>query len=241
MDFIHFEESTHTYRLGGPNGVVVPSVTQIMKAAGIIDDSFYNDTGRFRGSAVHRATQLLDESDLSPDEGSLDWESLDPELLPYVQAYGKFKLESGFIPEEIEKAVFYQSKLSSYYNKPITGRRLTLQGLWTEPALPIDFAGTLDRAGTFPKLGASKGRYAVLDIKTGSIPSWAGIQLAAYAMLLPSEVPPRRFALLLKKNGKYKLQEFRDEEDYVAFYGACHIVEGKRLINEWRTKNGKSN
>lgn len=213
-----FDEQTHTYLLDGHE---IPSVTQIMKVAGIIDGSFYNDVGRLRGSAVHLATQYLDEGELNPENGALDWASLDAEITPYVHAYVRFKQESGFVPEMIEKRVLHTRDVG----KP--------------PC--IAYAGTLDRTGHFPCTGSPSGSYAILDIKTGSIPKWAGIQLAAYAHALPPEIPIRRFALQLKNTGKYKLQEFKDTDDYMAFYGACHIVQGQRLINQWRVKNGKSN
>lgn len=211
-----FDEETHTYRL---DGRVIPSVTQILKSAGVIDDSFYNEEGRVRGTAVHLATQYL-------DEGDLEWESLDPEIIPYVKAYQKFKEESGFIPELIEKKVFKRADSSR--------------------ASVIDYAGTLDRAGKFSPDFMPQSRqdffssdYCLIDLKTGAAPQWAGAQLAGYAItLLPQMV--RRFVLLLKKNGKYKLQEFKNPDDYSVFYGACHVVQGKELIQKyWRTKNGK--
>lgn len=212
-DKFSFDEATHTYYY---DGFEVPSVTQIMKNAGIIDDRFYNEEARIRGSAVHLATQYL-------DEGDLDWDSLDDLIVPYVKAYQKFKLDSGFVPEFIEKRIYHKAK----------------PGM----AVCIDYAGTLDRAGIFADFLPQKrcdlirDKYAVIDLKTGSIPEWAGIQLAAYALgLLPKM--PRRFALLLKKDGKYKLQEFKKSSDYGAFYGACHMMVGSKLIKGWRDKHG---
>lgn len=203
-----FDEQSHIYRI---NGVEIPSVTQILKNAGIIDSTFYTEESRLRGTAVHLATQYL-------DEGNLDWSSLDETLIPYVQAYKKFKDESGFSPDLIEERIYRKAT----HDRPIC----------------LDYAGTLDRAGTFVILDHDSD-YGIVDIKTGSVPEWAGIQLAAYALgLLPKT--PRRFALLLKKNGKYKLQEFKDSSDYTAFYGACHSMLGSRLINEWRERNGKA-
>lgn len=91
-----FDPITHTFKI---NGVPVPSVTQALKAANIIDDRFYTDEARERGIAVHAACHYLDEE-------CLDWETVAPEIVPYVEAYQRFKDESGFVPALIEEPVF---------------------------------------------------------------------------------------------------------------------------------------
>ena len=45
-----FDADTHTYRL---RDVSVPSVTQLLVLEGLVDDRFYTDEGRARGTAVH--------------------------------------------------------------------------------------------------------------------------------------------------------------------------------------------
>lgn len=88
-----FDEDLHAYLL---DGNPLPSVTEILKAEGFIDTRFYDDWSRERGSYVHLATQL-------DDLNILDEEKLDPVILPYLEAWRKFKKESGFIIQEIEK------------------------------------------------------------------------------------------------------------------------------------------
>jgi hypothetical protein len=87
-----FDDVTHTYRY---NGVEVVSVTQAIKAAGLINDTWYTPMSRDRGRAVHLATQF-------EDEGCLDEDSLDPVVEPYLIGYRKFKVDTGFKPELIE-------------------------------------------------------------------------------------------------------------------------------------------
>ena len=65
----------------------LPRVTEILKAAGLIDTKWLTEHGRDRGSAVHAATQYYDEHDL--DEASLD-----PQIAGYVAAYRKWRQES---------------------------------------------------------------------------------------------------------------------------------------------------
>ena len=76
-----FDNSKHEYRF---NGVVVPSVTQILKAVGLSDYS-YIPTGVLqiateRGTVVHKIIEWY-EQDI------LDASSIDPELKGYFESY----------------------------------------------------------------------------------------------------------------------------------------------------------
>lgn len=95
-DGFTYSEPTHQYFI---DGVEVPSVTTILKSAGIIDDRFYTEVGRERGTAVHLACQLLDEDDL-------DFDSVAEEISGYLKAYQSFKKDSGFVPLKIEEGVY---------------------------------------------------------------------------------------------------------------------------------------
>jgi hypothetical protein len=68
--------------------MTLPRVTDILKAAGLIDSRWFSEWGRQRGSAVHLATRYL-------DEGRLDRGSLDDAVAPRVRQYERFLLESG--------------------------------------------------------------------------------------------------------------------------------------------------
>ena len=80
------DEAAHLYTVAG---VERPSVTQILKDAGLIDTTWYTEEARERGKAVHLATQFLDEDDL-------DWNTVVPNYRGYVQAWERFKTESRF-------------------------------------------------------------------------------------------------------------------------------------------------
>lgn len=75
---IELDRDTHTY---SPN---LPSVTTILKSAGLIDTAFYTEDGRKRGSAVHLACELLDQNDL-------DESTVDPQIAGYLDAYRNFR------------------------------------------------------------------------------------------------------------------------------------------------------
>lgn len=109
-DQLTFDEATHTYRL---LGAVVPSVTQILAPlasfAGI--PASVLDAKRDLGRRVHLACQLLDEDDL-------DWDSVEPDVGGYLDAWLSFRKDTGAVILQNEKQV-------------------------AEPLL--QFAGTLDR------------------------------------------------------------------------------------------------
>jgi hypothetical protein len=72
-------------------------VTEVLDLAGVTDHQFCTDEGRWKGSEVHRATELLDRGRLKkcPDE-----------ILGHVAAYKRFKEECHFVPIEIEVSCF---------------------------------------------------------------------------------------------------------------------------------------
>jgi hypothetical protein len=90
-----FDEASHTYRL---EGIILPSITQVLGAVGITHDDFYDEASRVRGTAVHRACWFLTENDL-------DWKTVSPGIEPYVRAYERFLKESGFKAIWCEKAM----------------------------------------------------------------------------------------------------------------------------------------
>jgi hypothetical protein len=86
------------------NGIPRPSVTSVLKVAGLINDDWYTEASRRRGSAVHAACHYLDEDDL-PES----WLETSPHA-GYVRAWQKFKSETHFTPSLIEHRIFH-SKL----------------------------------------------------------------------------------------------------------------------------------
>lgn len=85
---LQFDAETHTYRLGD---VVLPSVSDIIRPltnlGGIPKGTL--EFARDRGTAVHRACELLDLEELGLDE--LDRSTLDDRILPYLSGYEKFR------------------------------------------------------------------------------------------------------------------------------------------------------
>ncbi len=112
-----FNYATHEYRF---NGVVMPSVTQILKAVGLSDYSRVPaDTLQRtaeRGRVVHEIIELY-------ERGTLDESTIDPALRGYFESYLRAK-DAGLLPERpsaIEKMVYsekykYCGMLDQLYN-----------------------------------------------------------------------------------------------------------------------------
>lgn len=94
-----FNKQLHEYKY---DGVVLPSVTQILENVGLSDFSAVNSRvmqiAQERGSFVHLATQLF-------DQGELDESTVDPELSGYLDGWKAFV--SDFKPKftAIEKMI----------------------------------------------------------------------------------------------------------------------------------------
>jgi hypothetical protein len=119
------------------------------------------------------------------DEGALNYRTVPKGLRGYRKAYRTWKRQSGF------------------------------NVLWVEKQFvsPFGFAGTIDRAGSFPATTMYlSGTSAVLDFKTGPIADWTALQLCAYSLAIdprPSIARNiRRIGLQLKPDGTYRVREF---------------------------------
>lgn len=116
---IQFDASTHKYWHDGQR---VISVTQALEATGLF---FYPETmemleARGRGTIVHDATELF-------DKGTLDWNSLDDVIEPYVLQYEEAKHDLKFTVKEWEVKVYHKTldyagrfdKLATYQRKKV--------------------------------------------------------------------------------------------------------------------------
>jgi hypothetical protein len=94
-------DDAHVYRY---DGRIVPSVTQVLRDAGLIDFSGVPadvlEAARWRGTLVHKATEFY-------DRGVLDEADLDERLVGYVQAWKRFRSDTGFVPATIEQFVYH--------------------------------------------------------------------------------------------------------------------------------------
>ena len=96
---LNFNAEKHEYSL--PTGEVLISVTQVIDRSGLVDTSHFTEFHRMRRQAVHMACEY-------DDRGCLDESSIDPRILPYVEAYRRFKAEVEFA--HYPRATSHQSR-----------------------------------------------------------------------------------------------------------------------------------
>lgn len=101
MNSLTFNAQLHEYRL---DGVVIPSVTQILKAEGInnfgmVSEDVLNTNALF-GKAVHKCVEYW-------FRGTLDETTVDPALIPYLSGWDNFVEDFGFVVMESEVQGFH--------------------------------------------------------------------------------------------------------------------------------------
>lgn len=96
-----FDETTHTYCI---DGKPVPSVTQVLSEAGIVDRTWFTDAGAERGTFVHEMTALYDQGELDEDE-------VDPAIKPYLEAWKRFTVDTRWQSIFIEQQYFSEQYL----------------------------------------------------------------------------------------------------------------------------------
>ncbi len=198
-----FDAGRHLYLL---DGRPIPSVTQVIGESGVVDYSFCAPEHLLRGTYVHQACQFY-------DEGCLDEESVDPAIRPYLDAYILFRREAGFIPDLIERRLYYAQ----------------FQGVWHGWHPTLKYAGTLDRTGT---LANHPGKW-LIDLKSGVPNSGVMLQLAAYAALMPDPRAYNLAAVYLRRNGTYSLSPVPSGQfdlHFAGFSGALALYNWKRTM-----------
>lgn len=93
---LEFDETNHIFTLDGRR---IASVTQVLSH--FIPhwncDPWYLE----RGKVVHKATELY-------DKGTLDSDSVDPQIQGYLQGWEKFRFDYEFVPTHIEFKTYHK-------------------------------------------------------------------------------------------------------------------------------------
>ena len=162
---LHFDSDSHIYTI---HGQPVPSVTQCLKEAGLIDESWYSPAAAERGTFVHQACALYDKDEL-------DMKTLDPLLSPYVEAWAKFRKQMPVPLVIIEQPYF--SLEHGFAGTPDRawvdiGKRFVVADIKSGPLpkwLPLQLAGCSILINAFSGMGVelrSNGNFSVKEVKT---------------------------------------------------------------------------
>lgn len=233
-----FFDDTHTYTVDGEE---FPSVSEISRFAsreiyGEVNQ--YNlDNAASRGSAVHKATEILDKY------GKVE---CDEDIVPYLQAYVQFRKDFGIKDyAHIEKALAneelkYAGTIDRIYQVDDNFANAVFD--------KCKYYYVLDDNGKLEKKKETfvvpQNMLAIIDIKSSSVVQHilALIQLNAYCLSVEQngigEVGSL-FILHLEKDGKYKLIPYQINPN---LFKACLILhkalkKNKRVKKE-NTENG---
>jgi hypothetical protein len=102
---IELDRETHTYSNG------LPSVTDILRSAGLIDASWFTPQAWMRGRAVHLACEYY-------DQGDLDEETIDPEIAGYLEAYKRYRACAGQAGNNEWIEIPRQDKMGTFAGTP---------------------------------------------------------------------------------------------------------------------------
>ncbi len=201
-----FQPKDHRYFLDGRE---IPSNTTMIKEAGLIDDRWFTEESRERGTAVHQACHFLCEKDL-------DWSTVRPDYVPYVQACADFIKTTGF---QVERNEFPVWSHHGYATTPdamgiLDGRRSL-----------INFkTGSISRWVPLQLYGE---KIAVNERIQEQVEPWTG----GLEYINGHPYPERVYALELRANGKWKLHPFNEQDLTEVFIGMVRL-------HHWRKHNG---
>ena len=94
-DFLEYAEDEHAYY---KNGVAIPSVTQILKHAGLVSPYMMDAEAAWRGQQVHEITA-------KDDIERVDMRTITERFRPYLRAWRAFRRDTGFSVTEVEARV----------------------------------------------------------------------------------------------------------------------------------------
>lgn len=195
MTEIEFDEQSHTYKL---NGAQVPSVTQIIKP--LVKEGGSDETRDYK----RQIGKALDAAISMNERNTLDIYGLDPAIVPFFDAWLKFKRESGF-RVLLNQCIVYSKKLR--------------------------FAGQLDLLGT--RAEGPPVPDELLDTKcVWTMDPATAIQTAGYDLGLREShgiKVKKRGGVQLLRDGTYRYYPYTDPLDEQVFKSCLSILSWKRL------------
>lgn len=210
MTQFRFDREAHAYYLGAER---IPGVTAVLSQ--VVDFSFVSDEVLARkceiGSALHLAIEL-------DQAHELDEESIDPAVVPYFDAWRKFKHEHrAWQVWASEKPVY--SRLYRYGCTP------DLWGLMEDGSASLTpFVTEIKSSASVHPAVALQTAAQLTAIAERQAPSSPSV---AHRMIRNA----RRFALQLRPNGTYKLQEFTQRDDFAQFLALLSTYRWKQRNN----------
>lgn len=197
------DRATHAYTL---NGVSVPSVTDVINAAG--NYGWFSARSAWRGSVIHALCEIYDED--NPGNKKL------PDMEEWADAF--LDHDPKYYPSE--EHLLHASGWVRFRREILLGKFQAIEKPLLHNRNGFCYAGTPDRVTLA----------VILDIKSGEVTKEARLQLAAYSELAGSVF--QRIAVQLSPDGGYTVREFpvtERREDLDVFHEVLNLYN-------WRQK-----
>jgi hypothetical protein len=210
-----FDAATHTYTL---DGVPVPSVTQILRASGLIDFTGIPESileaARVRGTTVHQAIAYFNDGDLDLEQFRIDF----PDYVGYLEGWLSFCQQRHFV------SVLSECRIAS--------RRHQIAGT-------IDCLGELDGEAVLIDYATGRPQDVAKDLQTAAYLSFA------LDMSIDADADPRlvdffkrhalirRYAVSLNRDGTFGLHRYDDPGDFRKFLA---LAEAQRIVRARRVE-----
>lgn len=210
-----FFDKAHLYEL---NGEQVPSVSEIARFAsrevyGNVEQ-YTLDNASNRGSAVHKATEVLDKYNEVECE---------PNIEPYIRAYIQFRKDYG-----IKEYVAIEKALAS--------EQMRFAGTIDRVCVITEQFASKFKEQTKIDISQFIGKLAIIDLKSSAVVQkvLGSIQLNGYEILVVENKLGEVALLLivhLTKEGKYKVHNFdRDNALFMSCYNLHKALEKKKRV-----------
>jgi len=195
---VDYNDDKHEYRI---DGVIVKSVTQVLKDVGIVDYSWAEQEDLDFGTAMHDTIEYY-------EKGTLDLETLHPLLEDRLEAYKEFVKVTGW------EAIFIESLVAS--KKLGCAGRFDQAGVFTKLQPKYNDKLTLleIKSGALKTCGA--------DVQSG------GYTTMANEMGCFGEKISLRCGLHLGKDRKPKYEIYTNKDDITAFKNALWLSHYKQ-------------
>jgi hypothetical protein len=209
-----FDPAAHLYRV---DGAPVPSVTELLEAQGLTPD-YTRVPWRQLKHARERGIHVDACCDLY-DAGDLDWTTVHPEALPYVEAWARWCLDEGYRPIASQVLLYH----------PVYG-----------------YAGTADSIGWLRGTWALVERKATARMARSYALQAGGYGMPGMwtagedGVLEPAPWdPPARIGVHLQRTGDADPIPYDDPEDFAAFLGVVALTRWSALGRGLR-RNGRA-
>jgi hypothetical protein len=210
-----FDETLHRYTL---DGVEVPSVTGVLKRAGLIDFSAIPihtlAVALERGRVVHQALHYYNEHDLDVEQFARDF----PEWAGYVRGWITFCEQRHFVP-----------MLSEYR---VASRRHQFAGT-------ADCFGELDGLGVLVDFATGRPQDVSKDLQTAAYLALAhesALEDPILAAFLDAHPVVRRYAVALRKDGGFTLHAYDNAGDFRTF---LTLLDAQRIVAARRAERAE--